>query len=605
MGFKFIGEVIMKKIMISILLSFVSGLISFGALLPAAKVASRVVLAEHELVAHDVPLVQEVKAEALAEYVPGSEVSTTTEALQAHLKIAKINEQYQAYIAEEKDETPSGASRPPALLPREQMIVFKDTFLPFYNYMDFALFDEGIGYYSSGAVKFKGLESKKADFATYPMKLSPAFGSMVAYQAYAMWLSMIASGDIEPAEKFNIIEFGAGEGVLAHDVLHSIMHYASQETLQKLPTHWTKFQEVVKYVIGERSASLRIRQNTRNAKFVSGGKLEILDADARDGKRFEERRVKGLVVSNELPDAFPVHKVKQHKNGSTQICVLVPTVHEDLLLKLPSVQQTELQAKHTEYVARYGVIFATLNEGRGIPEKFTVLSGADWRAIKKLQDPKDADADENLVLFESYVDSALFPEVQPYLARHQNYLKKRIKSAQDLFPESGFWYLNNSVQDYIASVAQFLVKGFVITIDYGYGADLHFSQCCGLDASYKAFRTYPEVENIYSMAGTFDMTTDINFADVYMVGKSKGLDLAFYGRQAALADNKIGISAEGALSAFDLGGAPIADSKNKTLLIDIFKKANSFKMIIQKKVSPTNGYAIFGGGESLFPAVRK
>ena len=51
-----------------------------------------------------------------------------------------------------------------------------------------------------------------------PIELSPHFGQMVANRLFTMWRAMW-DGDTLPPKPFFIFEFGAGTGVLAHDIL--------------------------------------------------------------------------------------------------------------------------------------------------------------------------------------------------------------------------------------------------------------------------------------------------------------------------------------------------------------------------------------------------
>ena len=114
------------------------------------------------------------------------------------------------------------------------------------------------GYYSDGRVVF-GESSETADFTTFPVSMRPAFGAMLADRACELWKA--AGGGSEP---FLLLELGAGTGVLAHDVL------AHCEAC--LP----HFYAAVRYVIGERSASLREVQAQSNTRFVTAGKLRVV-----------------------------------------------------------------------------------------------------------------------------------------------------------------------------------------------------------------------------------------------------------------------------------------------------------------------------------------
>ena len=103
--------------------------------------------------------------------------------------------------------------------------------ISFAEFMHHALYAPGLGYYSAGAAKF----GPSGDFTTAP-EVSPVFGRVLARQC----ANVLAQVDA-PA----ILEFGAGSGRLAVDVLHKLAD------LDALPE---------RYQILEVSADLRERQ---------------------------------------------------------------------------------------------------------------------------------------------------------------------------------------------------------------------------------------------------------------------------------------------------------------------------------------------------------
>ena len=200
----------------------------------------------------------------------------------------------------------------------------------FHDFMDDSLSHPAWGYYSSGRVGF-GESRLAADFTTFPISMRPFFGAILADRLHSLWLATAATpgdGDADGGnETFVVVELGAGTGVLAHDVLLRIREA------------WPTMYAELLYVIGERSASLRDVQLASNARFVAESKLAVVSADARE-MRGEVRRLlqrggggaaaatvaggggaaaggggvaavgmRGAIISNELPDAFPVEKV--------------------------------------------------------------------------------------------------------------------------------------------------------------------------------------------------------------------------------------------------------------------------------------------------------
>ena len=148
--------------------------------------------------------------------------------------------------------------------------------LPFDRYMDLALYAPGLGYYAAGSHKF----GEYGDFITAP-EVSPLFARCLAQQA-AQVLDELPGGDI--------IEFGAGSGQLAADLLLEL------ELLDKLPR---------RYQILEVSPDLRQRQaETLRTKAPSlWSRVEWLE-------HLPDKPLRGIALANELLDAFPVQRFR-------------------------------------------------------------------------------------------------------------------------------------------------------------------------------------------------------------------------------------------------------------------------------------------------------
>lgn len=143
--------------------------------------------------------------------------------------------------------------------------------LPFDEFMALALYAPGLGYYASGRPTFGLMPSGGSDFVTAP-ELSPLFGRALARQA-AQALAV--------CEVRELWEFGAGSGALAEQLLDGLA-----EAEQAPPD----------YVIVELSASLRVRQQQRLARF--GPRVRWVDA--------LPAQLRAVVVGNEVLDAMPV-----------------------------------------------------------------------------------------------------------------------------------------------------------------------------------------------------------------------------------------------------------------------------------------------------------
>jgi SAM-dependent MidA family methyltransferase len=144
--------------------------------------------------------------------------------------------------------------------------------LSFERYMETALYEPGLGYYSAGARKL-GVDG---DFVTAP-ELSPLFSRCVARQC-AQVLQQIG-GDI--------LELGAGSGAMAADLLAELAH------LGQLPN---------RYLILEVSADLRERQQSTLRQRVPQLLERVAWLDALP------MELTGIVVANEVLDALPVQR---------------------------------------------------------------------------------------------------------------------------------------------------------------------------------------------------------------------------------------------------------------------------------------------------------
>jgi SAM-dependent MidA family methyltransferase len=91
-------------------------------------------------------------------------------------------------------------------------IVSQGGWLPFSRYMEMALYEPGMGYYSAGAHKL----GAGGDFTTAP-ELSPLFGA-----AICSTLLPVLEGLKEKGLPTQILEFGAGTGKLASSILNRL-----------------------------------------------------------------------------------------------------------------------------------------------------------------------------------------------------------------------------------------------------------------------------------------------------------------------------------------------------------------------------------------------
>ncbi len=146
--------------------------------------------------------------------------------------------------------------------------------IPLADYLQHVLYAPGLGYYAAGARKF----GAAGDFVTAP-EMTPLFGAALAVQVDAV-LAATAGREI--------VEFGAGTGRLAADLLRAL---AARDALPS------------RYAIVEVSPDLAERQRATIAAAAPAlaGRVEWLAG--------VPARIDGAVVMNEVLDAIPPHVV--------------------------------------------------------------------------------------------------------------------------------------------------------------------------------------------------------------------------------------------------------------------------------------------------------
>ena len=149
--------------------------------------------------------------------------------------------------------------------------------ITFAEFMGIALYHPTGGYYSRG-----GAVGPSGDFYTSP-SAHPAFGALLAVQLQRMWYILGS-----PA-RFDVVEQGAGSGRLADDIT----------------THASRlepgFAGAIRYVAVDRSPS-----GTGAEHAEASGAPRHYERVQSDGVPING--VQGCFISNELVDAFPVHR---------------------------------------------------------------------------------------------------------------------------------------------------------------------------------------------------------------------------------------------------------------------------------------------------------
>lgn len=168
--------------------------------------------------------------------------------------------------------------------------------ITFAKYMDLVLYHPQVGYYAAGKVEI----GKKGDFFT-SLSLGADFGELLAEQLVEIWHLL------DKPQPFHLLEMGAGEGLLAFDIL---------EYLQK---NQPEIVKTVEYIIIEKSPQLIIRQEKKLASL----RQKNINISWRNWAQIPENYLTGCCFSNELLDAFPVHQITLQGNQIKEIYLTI------------------------------------------------------------------------------------------------------------------------------------------------------------------------------------------------------------------------------------------------------------------------------------------
>lgn len=157
----------------------------------------------------------------------------------------------------------------------------------FDEYMQMALYEPGLGYYSGGAARF----GESGDFVTAPL-LSPLFSRTLARQC---------ADCLAALERPVVLELGAGTGDMAADLLLELA------ALGQLPE---------RYLILELSAALRAQQRETLQRKVPHllERIEWLE-------QLPPQPIEGVLLANEVLDALPVQRFKLQQGAVLELAV--------------------------------------------------------------------------------------------------------------------------------------------------------------------------------------------------------------------------------------------------------------------------------------------
>lgn len=157
--------------------------------------------------------------------------------------------------------------------------------IPFFRYLELALYAPGLGYYGGPLPKLGG----PGDFVTAP-EVSPLFGRCLARQAAEVLAAQPGT---------TVLELGAGSGALAAEILTTLAG------LGHLPG---------RYLILEASGELAQRQAETLAR-----RAPTLAERVSWLERWPVAPIDGVILANEVLDAVPFHRVRREAPGRNEL----------------------------------------------------------------------------------------------------------------------------------------------------------------------------------------------------------------------------------------------------------------------------------------------
>ncbi|MEE4218167.1 MAG: SAM-dependent methyltransferase [Xanthomonadales bacterium] len=192
--------------------------------------------------------------------------------------------------------------------------------IPFSRYMEMALYEPGLGYYSAGLHKL----GRSGDFVT-----SPELGSL-----FAACLAAQAEETGSRLGRYAVLEVGAGSGRLAADFLRQVKP-------EKAPD---------RYLILERSADLRQVQREMIAEQAPAWLDRVTWLDEPPVEQW-----RGLLIANEVIDALAAERFRVSKGRVEQVCVSDSETGFDWTTT-PAAPELEAAVRHLE--SDTGKVFA-------------------------------------------------------------------------------------------------------------------------------------------------------------------------------------------------------------------------------------------------------
>lgn len=336
--------------------------------------------------------------------------------------------------------------------------------ISFARFMELALYSPGLGYYSGGAAKL----GQDGDFTTAP-EITPLFGQTLAHVCAAL------QADAASGKGLRILEFGAGSGKLAFDLLHELRR--SGIALEQ-------------YAILELSGSLRARQQAMLHEFAEVRWLDQLPAS-----------FSGVVLANEVLDAMPVHLVRKQDNGwhEMQVGLLQTGLANEVLNGTENATENRIGAENGQ--ENRSANNSGPGSAGGVQPGSPTGSPFTWIAV-------------------------------PCNAPLLDCIARQIPDAGQL--QNGYLTeVHPHASAFIHSLAAMLQgQSCAILLDYGFPAQEYYLNQRHQGTLHCHYRHHAHPDPFF-LPGLQDITAHVDFTDIARAAQQAGLDVLSYSSQAA------------------------------------------------------------------------
>jgi SAM-dependent MidA family methyltransferase len=370
--------------------------------------------------------------------------------------------------------------------------------IAFRDYMDMCMFDPGYGYYAAGRVKF-GTGSDE-DYWTFPVRLSPFFGRMMARRVLEIWQGVRATVEANDAT-FHLVEVGGGMGHMLVDALDALSTGALAEAAKDLVPR-------LKILAVDRSPALLEQQGDRQ----SGLAVQHINAGAEDLAAVLPHPFYGVIMANELLTQMSVDVVRVGESDLGSLAVLPWLAAE--LWDLTTEGESPFEGLKPLAPGKFPALMARLAADEALLERFIKREVVRWSGVL----------------------AAPAPDTQRYL----DFAAPVIARVRELGHTPTWVTFLPSLQRVVDALAKVFKEGAgaFITVDYGGTAQHVFDRASTLPHLRTFSLRYDDaaaaLHDPFRAPGAEDMTTDLDFSWLVHLAQDAGLALGHYAHQAVI-----------------------------------------------------------------------